>query len=161
MDNLGRGHRAFISTHLVPLFSFNLTLSTSLFSSLFVILLLTHAQLFRLKNNRNKIPFLTSCGNALLSLQGDLEGLVTTHCSTTTNYSLPPPSTETNLWFPVLSFWLYLMGSHYASLPRHFWGVHLCQPLCSLESYTTTIAGFLPTSLGTPLLAPLKEDSPI
>lgn len=49
------------------------------------------------------------------------------------------------------------MGSHYVSLPRHVWGVHLCQPFCSsLESYTTTLAGFLPTSLDTPILTPLK-----
>lgn len=61
-----------------------------------------------------------------------------------------------HLCFPMLSLQLYLMGSHYVSLPRYFWDPHLCQPLCSLESYTTTLVGFLPTSLVTLLLAPLK-----
>lgn len=62
-----------------------------------------------------------------------------------------------SLLAPRLSLRLYLMGSHCVSLPRHFWGIHLCQPFCSsLESYTTTLAGFLPTSLDTPLLIPLK-----
>lgn len=156
MDSLGRGHRAFISACLVPLFSFNLTLLISLFSSLYYGLIFSS---LGLKYNKTKTKpnlifnLLWQC--PALPAQGSRRPY---HHSLFNRYKLL--STSLLHWNrPLVSSalsWLYLMGSHYVSLPRHFWSVHLCHPLCSLEFCTTTLAGFHPTSLGTPVLAPLK-----
>lgn len=154
---------ALISTHLVPLFSFNLNLSTSLPSLHTLPPPLLYHYLLMLNSlglRYTPIQPIFSLSWWHLALPPQQSSRRPYHQSLFNHCKLL--STSTRHWShslraPRLSLRLYRMGSHCASLPRHFWGVHLCQPFCSSpESYTTTLAGFLPTSLDTPLLTPLK-----